>query len=236
MDQQGRTRRTFLTMLATAGAALACAGVAGIARSQADGERQTSEPSIDVTPTEDLMREHGVLLRVLLIYHEAADRLRAAKDFDPRLIQQSAAIVRTFIEDYHERLEEQELFPRFEQAGRLVDLVKVLRQQHDAGRRLTDTIRSRAAAGMGRQADHQPIILAMEQFIRMYLPHAAREDTVLFPALRSIVTPDQFHEMGEVFEAREQALFGEDGFNRIVAEIAEIEQAAGIGELSRFTP
>jgi hypothetical protein len=52
----------------------------------------------------------------------------------------AAKIVHTFIEDYHEKLEEDHLSPRFEKAGKLVDLVKVLREQHQAGRRLTDQI------------------------------------------------------------------------------------------------
>ena len=45
-----------------------------------------------------------------------------------------------FIEGYHERNEEQQVFPRFRKAGQLVHLVNVLYQQHQAGRRLTDTI------------------------------------------------------------------------------------------------
>src|SRR5207302_4790012 len=42
--------------------------------------------------------------------------------------------------DYHEKLEEDYLFPRFEKAHKLVDLTTVLRAQHQAGRRLTDRI------------------------------------------------------------------------------------------------
>src|SRR5207237_5266049 len=38
---------------------------------------------------------------------------------------------------------------------------------------------------------------SIQQFIRMYNPHEAREDTVLFPAFRKIVSPHEFDALGE---------------------------------------
>jgi len=43
----------------------------------------------------------------------------------------------------------------------------------------------------------------LRSFARMYRPHEAREDTVLFPALRSVVTRPELSELGEQFEAKE---------------------------------
>ena len=63
-----------------------------------------------------------------------------AQDFPAEQVKSSAGIIRRFIEDYHERLEEEFVFPRFEKAGKLMDLVTVLRTQHQAGRALTDRI------------------------------------------------------------------------------------------------
>ncbi len=76
----------------------------------------------------------------------------------------------------------------------------------------------------------------MQEFIRMYRPHAAREDTVLFPAFRSIVSPREFDELGEKFEDKEEALFGKGGFEKIVESVAEIEKKLGLNELSKYTP
>ena len=76
----------------------------------------------------------------------------------------------------------------------------------------------------------------MQAFIRMYRPHEAREDTVLFPALRSVVSPNEFDAMGEDFEKDERQKFGEDGFERMVSQVADLERALGIYDLSKFTP
>ncbi|PUA35693.1 hypothetical protein C8Z91_28915 [Paenibacillus elgii] len=70
----------------------------------------------------------------------------------------------------------------------------------------------------------------------MYEPHEAREDTDLFPALRSIVTPKEFKNLGELFEEIEEKRFGKNGFQRIVQFISRIEQTLGIYDLSQFTP
>jgi hemerythrin-like domain-containing protein len=86
------------------------------------------------------MREHGILERVLLVYREVIRRVNAREDVSPDAVRDGASIIRHFIEDYHEKLEEDYLFPRFEKAHKLGDLTSVLRAQHQAGRRLTDQI------------------------------------------------------------------------------------------------
>src|SRR5260370_8981898 len=100
------------------------------------------------------MREHGVVKRVLLIYGEALHRLYAKQDLPPDALADAAGIIRSFVEDYHENLEEDFLFPRFEKANQLVDLVRVLREQHQAGRRVTDvTIRFARLQSLRNESD-----------------------------------------------------------------------------------
>jgi hemerythrin-like domain-containing protein len=207
-------------------------------KSQSDkAEKAVDDKAEEVSPAEDLMREHGVLDRVLLVYGEALVRLHEGQTVPPEVLTSGADLVRRFIEDYHEKLEEEYLFPRFEKAGKLVELVQVLRQQHQAGRRLTETIKNRAPAAMRKNTDDQKAVVeAIHGFIRLYRPHAAREDTVLFPAFRPLVSPHEYDALGEEFEDKEHALFGDDGFAKIVAEVAKLEQTLGIYNLAQFTP
>src|SRR5262249_54205200 len=155
-------------------------------------------------PAEDLMREHGVLKRVLLVYGEAIRRIDARADLPPEPVRDSANVIKTFIEQYHERLEEEQLFPRFRKANTLVELVDVLDAQHKAGRRVTDRILQLAnAKSLKDPADGRRLRDAMDQFIRMYAPHEAREDTVLFPAFRRLVRGTEYDALGEEFEKKE---------------------------------
>lgn len=220
---------------------LANAGLVGAAAlmpaSAGSGQERRPVEEEDIAPPEDLMREHGVLKRVLLVYEEAIRRIDAKQDLPPEALRNGANIIRTFIEDYHEKLEEDYLFPRFEKARRLTDLTIVLRAQHLAGRRLTDQITQLASLQALKDPKSAATLKeAMQQFIRMYSPHEAREDTVLFPALRDIVSKQEFAALGEDFEKREHALFGEGGFEKIVERVASIERALGIYDLAQFTP
>jgi hemerythrin-like domain-containing protein len=202
----------------------------------AEKEKKEEETEIPVGPPEDLMREHGVLKRVLLIYGEALRRLDAKEDLPPDALADAADIIRSFVEDYHEKLEENFLFPRFEKANLLVDLVKLLRIQHEAGRRVTDvTLRFANRGSLKNDSERARLITSMRQFIRMYNPHEAREDTVLFPAFRKIVSPHEFDSLGEDFEKKENELFGEDGFEKVVDKVAGIEKRFGIYDLAQFT-
>ena len=227
-------RRIFLKGgIIFGGAAIAGVGLLHGAETEKKGDEQEAE----VGPLEDLMREHGVLKRVLLIYGEALRRLDAKQDLPPEALADAAGIIRHFVEDYHEKLEEDFLFPRFEKANRLVDLVKVLRTQHQAGRRVTDiTLRFANLQSLRNESERAQLIASMQQFIRMYNPHEAREDTVLFPAFRKIVSPHEFGSLGQDFEKKEDELFGEDGFEKMVDKVAGIEKRLGIYDLAQFTP
>jgi len=225
-------RRTVLEMGTALG--LSVGGATVLAATKPAPKKEKEE---DIGPGEDLMREHGVLRRVLLVYGAAGRRLESAAEFDMSAVQKCARLIRTFIEDYHEKQEEEVLFPRFERAHKLVELVTVLRAQHQAGRRTTERIQGLAIAGVFRDAERRRQLRAeLATFVRMYEPHAAREDTVLFPALHDIVTGSEYDALGEDFERREHKQFGDDGFEHAVAEIDAIEKTLGIEDLALFTP
>ena len=135
-DESG-DRRAFLRsagILLTGAAMIFPAIQPAQAKSQ---EKEKEKKDEGVSPPEDLMREHGVLRRILLIYEDIQGRLNGNKEFPPETLSSAASIIQKFIEQYHEKLEEDYLFPRFEKAGKLVELVTLLKEQHEAGRRLT---------------------------------------------------------------------------------------------------
>jgi hemerythrin-like domain-containing protein len=116
-------------------------------------------------------------------------------------------------------------------------LVDVLEEQHKKGRGLTETVlQFSTAAALKNARDRSKLGDALRFFVRMYEPHEAREDTVLFPAFRRIVSANEYASLGEDFEKKEHDLFGEDGFEKHVEEVARIEKVLGIYELAQFTP
>lgn len=198
------------------------------------GAKEKEEKPEEIGPTEDLMREHGVLNRVLLIYDHFILQIEQKKDLKPEWVSTAAGVIRNFVEDYHERQEEQFLFPRFEKADVLSELVTVLKTQHQAGRKLTDQIVSLAKTR--DLNDRAKLAQSLRQFVAMYRPHEAREDTVLFPELRKIVSAHEFDALGEQFETNEHKQFGTDGFELYRDKVAGLEKQLGVYDLAQFTP
>lgn len=227
------TRRTFIR----AGLVAGLSTFSGTSLVRGAEEEKSGDKEEEVSPAEDLMREHGVLKRVLLVYGEAIRRIEANQELPPAAIMDSAKIIRNFIEDYHEKLEEDFLFPRLRKAGKLTNLVDVLLEQHQGGRRLTNiTMQFATNQALKNSEDRRKLADSLRQFVRMYNPHEAREDTVLFPEFRKIVSGHEYDSLGENFEKKEHELFGEDGFEKMVDKVAAIEKELGIYELAQFTP
>lgn len=195
------------------------------------------QAEVPVTPPEDLMREHGVLKRILLIYREAIRRIDGGERLPAGSVHAGASIIRSFIEDYHEHLEEQYVFPPLLKAGKLTDTVATLRLQHQRGRVLTGRILQATGTDTTRVTRiSRALTTDMTAFIAMYEPHEAREDTVVFPAFRDVVPPKRFSELGEIFEDEEHRRFGASGFTGVVDQVAAIEKNLGIYDLAQFTP
>jgi hemerythrin-like domain-containing protein len=231
--------------IAGAGALLVgCRGAGSSARNEESKKEEAPPDNTDeqgsatVTPTEDLMREHGVLRRALLVYEESASKLRGNwSAIAPDNLEKTAQLFRSFGEDYHEkRLEEAYIFPALKKtAGPAEVYADVLMAQHARGREITDYVLSVTAAEKIASGSMAAFIGALESFVRMYAHHAAIEDTIVFPAWKATMSDQQLDEMGDKFEEIEHELFGEDGFEAAVKRIADIEESLGMANLGGFT-
>jgi hemerythrin-like domain-containing protein len=232
-------RRRFLITAGTAGAGLmlTAAGPRSVpAAERRDGPKKGKEK--EVGAVEDLMREHGVIRRALLVYRESAARLRNNRgNVDPQAIARTAKLFRSFGEDYHERkLEEAHIFPAVRKAGGpAAAYVDVLIAQHNRGREITDYILALTGKGAIGTGDVEPLARVFDSLDLMYSNHAAREDTIVFPAWKDALSERQLHEMGDEFEDIEREQFGKDGFEDAVAQIGQIEQTLGFADLAQFT-
>ena len=231
-----QTRRSIL--FAGGGLAVGAAGVgAGWA---ATGS--SASASGGIPPDDDLMREHGVLKRVLLCYRALTAQAQAGHPLAAAHVQDAALIIHDFIEGFHEGLEEGYVFPRLRAAGQLTSTVTTLLTQHARGRVITQYLLNATApaktgsGGTLSASTSTQVSGAMQAFVRMYEPHEAREDTVIFPALRQIVPAHEFADLGQHFADLERQQFGRDEFTAMVGRITTIERALGVYDLDQFTP
>ena len=185
------------------------------------------------------MREHGVLRRALLVYREAATRLRHdPASVKPDVLEKTAQLFRVFGEDYHERkLEEQFILPLVKKFRNPAEAyVDVLMAQHARGREITDYVLAVTKGDRIPSNTATPLVTALESFARMYDYHAAIEDTIVFPAWKGSLGEAELDELGAKFEEIEAEHFGDDdGFEAAVLRMQEIEASMGLSDLATFT-
>jgi hemerythrin-like domain-containing protein len=201
------------------------------------GKAEQGDRNGEVSATEDLMREHGVLRRTLIVYSELSDRLRTPSEtIDPTALAEAAKLFREFGEEYHEQiLEEQYVFPDVRKAGGADEkLIEVLLLQHQRGREITDYLFRVGKSGrIGNNAE--ALSQALAAMSRMYQAHAAWEDTVIFPAWKKSQSKSRLDELAEKFEDIEHERFGKDGFDEALERIGRVEQAFGLADLAAYT-
>ncbi len=246
MMDSNSTRRQFIRTTTIISASLllgGCRGGAGTnSQTRASNESSTkadeNQMGGEVTATEDLMREHGVLRRALLVYTGAAVKLRANPSaIVPDALQKTAKLFRAFGEEYHEKkLEEAFIFPAVKKAGgEAATYPDILIAQHNRGREITDYIINVTQGAKFGARNAEPLAKALEAFVLMYRNHAAREDTIIFPAWKQTMTDTQLDEMGDKFEDIEKEQFGQDGFEDAVKQISSIESSLGLSDIAQFT-
>ena len=180
-----------------------------------------------------------MIRRALLLYYELVPKLRKdVAGVDASALKQTAQLFRTFGEDYHERmLEEQHIFPLIRKQGpELQGYSDVLTAQHNRGREITDYILAVSNGPRISVAHAEPLARTLESFVLMYENHAAREDTIVFPAWKKNFSNKQLDEISDQFEDIEHKTFGRDGFEEAEKKISRIEGDLGFSDLGQFTP
>ena len=231
MSQINASRRRLIL-----GAGSLSAGLFGVALAQSDNQEKVTEG--EVTANEDLMREHGIIRRALFVYSAAGVQARRDPSSIPLpSLLDTAKLFREFAEDYHERgLEETHIFPVVRLLKTPVaNLPDVLLAQHQRGREINNYIHKVAAGNALAASEAERFAATLDALVAMYGPHAAREDTVLFPTWKAALGDKRYDEMGEQFEELEQRMFGHDGFDDALDRIVKIEAAFGLSDLAAVT-
>lgn len=192
---------------------------------------------VKYSPIEDLMEEHSILRRALLIYEECIRRMNISEDFDPDLLVEATNVIKVIIIFHHALLEHEYIFPRFREADKYVEMCDTLTDQHGRVGEQEELILKYANRDSINNPEEKEILInALKKSIRVFRPHIDREDTEMFPEFKTVVTPYEFYELGKKFKEIEYQKWGENGHRQMVDKITYVEKALGINDLDSFTP
>jgi hemerythrin-like domain-containing protein/predicted nucleotidyltransferase/ribosomal protein S18 acetylase RimI-like enzyme len=195
---------------------------------EAEKLNESKEPESAI---EDLMEEHGVVSRCLLIYEELIRKLETEKEMSFDIVHDIAEVIRHHVEDHHEKVEEKYVFALFKGKDKLGKVVKILTEQHKAGRKLTGKILNLSSKSYSKETQNQ-LFQECKKFVHMYGPHKAWEDTVVFPAVRKALTDNELEKFNEKMEEAEK----EGDPKKFIQEVEKIEKKLGIYKICCFTP
>lgn len=179
---------------------------------------------------EDLMMEHGLLNRVLLIFENLIEKIGNGQKIDLSLIKFSLEIVRKFFQDHHEKTEEKYIFPLLLETPYSSDVLELI-NQHNKGRIIVDDLFQDLL-----KEDLGVISLKVRSLIDMYRIHEARENTVIFHAFRKNAPKEHYEKLEKIIDDEEEKRFGKGGFEKLLEIVVIIEKKLGIYDLKSKTP
>jgi hemerythrin-like domain-containing protein len=155
-----------------------------------------------MTPTEILMDEHRLIVKVLDCLEEAADRLDGGDDVSPEFFLDAAEFVAGFADRCHHGKEEDILFVAMTAMDMPQDAgpVAVMLQEHDEGRAYTAGFRSAAEqVKSGDTSAAADIVRNVYDYVNLLREHINKEDNVLFPMADQIIPADSMQKVSEEF-------------------------------------
>lgn len=180
---------------------------------------------------ETIMRGHGLLLRAIIIYDLIGEQLVKGEKADPVLVLKTTGVIHTYLQGFHENMEERYIFKPMEEANNNVGSIQELKIQHGTAYELTQRITGLAKAGK-LNSELQGYLGA---FGKMYRYHSAWEDTIIFPAFDALLSQKDLADLGGIFVQEENKILGTTGFESFVKDIASVEKQLSIYDPSKWT-
>jgi hemerythrin-like domain-containing protein len=162
-------------------------------------------------PNEELMNDHGILRRALLVCHHCASLLREGKVQNiGKPLHETAIVFQRFGGDYHEKaIEETFVFPEVLKGDpATARCPTVLIRQHERSREFLTYLQDITKSGIVPARNAGQLASQLEVFDKMYRFHAAYEDTVVFPAWKNQLSAQAYGEMRERFVQVQQKMIG----------------------------
>jgi hemerythrin-like domain-containing protein len=151
-------------------------------------------------PFSVLMAEHAVILGVLDSMERECLDLAEGKELRQAFWRRALLFHSDFADGMHHDREEKLLFPALEHAGLTRSgPTTMLRQEHERGRAWRQRLGSAIAMGDGLRVQ-----AASAGFIDFQRQHIQKENQILFPLARQLLSPETIAELRIAFQALDQ--------------------------------
>jgi hemerythrin-like domain-containing protein len=188
-----------------------------------------------ISPTEELTVEHGQLTRILLAMGTVLRAEGSITKTNLGPINQACKMIRQSVVDHHMKIEEENVYPRFENTE-LADCASVLKTQHVEARKLLAHMESLSKAGtLKDRSEMEELKRTFNDFKDMITAHAAFEETVLFPVMEGTWSQKDLKNLREMQDEDEKKLMGDNAAEELYGMLTSLESSCGITGLRDYT-
>lgn len=175
-------------------------------------------------PTEGLMEDHQVILRMCKVISSMANRIEDGDEVDPEDMKKVVAFIRNFADSCHHGKEEELLYPRAGERGVPIDggPIQVMLIEHDQGRESTRGMAE--AANRVTDGDTEAALVFAgnaRSYAELLVPHIDKEDNILYPMCDEVLSDIDQQDLEVKFEQVEKEKMGDQHheYERMVEEL-----------------
>ncbi|MGE5405704.1 MAG: hemerythrin domain-containing protein [Candidatus Saccharibacteria bacterium] len=179
--------------------------------------------------TQQLKDEHNLVLVMLSVLEEVAQRIEAENELDVHHLEEIVGFLKGFVDSCHHGKEEDILFPELEKAGLPNNggPIGVMLSEHSEGR---GYIRELSSAVELLKKDEPlskasgPIIFASRQYSALLKNHIMKENEILFMMADQRISSERQDELFEAFEELEETRIGlgkHEEYHRTLERLAD---------------
>jgi hemerythrin-like domain-containing protein len=192
------------------------------------GPPSMSRESGALEPIEELMDEHRVIERVLGIIEIAADLLDDDESVDPELFVDIVDFLSTFADKCHHSKEEKHLFAKMQECGVSGEVgpIAVMLREHQDGRAHVKKMAELSRKEL-TDANKGAMAKAARSYVELLSQHIMKEDNVLYPMARQILSGDDMKELEKAFAEVEEKIMGPGVHEKFHHKIEEWEKKYG---------
>jgi hemerythrin-like domain-containing protein len=181
--------------------------------------------------TENLKKEHQVIIRMITVLIVASDKLEKGQDVSPNVFENALDFIKTFADRCHHGKEEDALFLVFGERGipKHGGPIAVMLMEHEQGRLyvkgLTEAL---AKYKSGDKTAKSAIVENARGYADLLDRHIYKEDNILYPMGDKVLSESDNEKLLEKFEKIEKEIIGEGKHEYYLHMIEELEKELGI--------
>ncbi len=188
------------------------------------------------TVIETLEHDHQFINKVVATMAVLAENLQGEGPVDPEMLRDLVQFMRMFAEQCHHGKEEQQLFAvvarkALPQTWRMLEVID---KEHGRVHTLTDELQRAVSAyvldpGVGRES----LISALRGIVAFYPRHIWKEEYLVFPVLRQLLSPAEQEEIARGFDEIDSEI-GPDVHHAFETLARFAEEAVSRAELAGY--